>query len=106
MSDFITIGNLSEAEFFRWKLSLTEVFLAEAKGKLAQARVASMEKDVELVRLQIALAKHGLGDAQDSINGAKEAYRRFREEIKESKGFDLSDCVIDEITYEVRKEHS
>lgn len=94
---------LTKEQFLEWRLMIEKMLHSETKLKLQSALLNSMEKDVEIQKLRAMVYKAQVRTAQDENTAMKEEYNAHKKALEDSIGMSLSDCTIDEVTYEVRK---
>ena len=98
------LGKLSGEQFYMWRFKLSEMQLAEEKHKNDIKLLEMMNKDAEIVKLRTALFRLGtVENSKDKHSLAKKEYEAILDHLKEQLGFELKDCVVDEITFEVKK---
>lgn len=97
------IGQLSKEQYYKWRLYVEYMQHAETRCKLQGARVATHNMEAECHRLKHELMKNSLSDLQAEYNRSKDEYQKQREELEKELGFKMENCVVDEITLEVKK---
>jgi predicted metal-binding transcription factor (methanogenesis marker protein 9) len=94
---------LSPEQYYKWRNTISEMWLEESKLKEDGLRVIVMEKDAELSRLRTALYKSQTLNAQrEKVSLARSEYERCKKELENQLGISLSGCVIDDVTFEVK----
>ena len=97
------IGQMTKEQYLTWKNSLLNMHVAEFKSKLSHKMAVIMEKDQEIQRLKCQLYKTETNRYDMELNDIKQEFQDTRVLIEKELGFDLNDCIIDEITLEVKK---
>lgn len=97
------LGSLTPEQYWEWRFKIAEMQLAERATKIVEAQHALLQKDMEILRLNTSLFRRNIDAAEATQLANKNAYQAHRTDLEEKLGFNLTDCVIDEVTYEVRK---
>jgi RecG-like helicase len=101
--DPTSIGKMEPSKYWEWRCTIEELKTAKLNEKLAVYKKDLLTK--ELIIKQLELKNHAQIESkiyQEKIAAQKE-YERFKLSLEEDLGFDLKDCVIDDITFEVKK---
>ena len=94
---------LTKEQYLEWRLKIEKLMHSESKVKLQNALLTNMEKDVEVQKLRAMVYKAQVRAQQDDYNIIKSEYEAHKKELENVIGMSLSDCTIDEVTYEVKK---
>ena len=97
------LGKMKPSQYWEWKAKVTEVQFKEAKQLAEIRQFEIMQKDLEIARLRAMAFKNALHEHKINSDQAKKEYQEFREELSKKLGFDLKDCIVDEISFEVKK---
>jgi hypothetical protein len=97
------IGQLTKEQYLRWKNAILEMQNAELSKKLSEKTLALMDKQVENSQLRNILYKQEISSKMSAYDEAKKAYEETRKSIESELGVELTDCIIDEITLEIKK---
>ena len=62
-----------------------------------------MTREIENKKLKLALFKKTLSSASDAVKAAEKEYGEMKERIEKEIGMSLNNCVISDMTYEVKK---
>lgn len=103
MSEINILGTLSPADYWEWRTSVTELEKADYELKYRQCLLAMMEKDVELSRLRMGIYKQEIESFKDKVSSIKKDYEVFKKKLEDKSGYSLNNCVIDDVTFEVKK---
>jgi len=94
---------LKPARYWEWRTCIVEMQHAETKLKVSEMQYEMMLKDHEIARLKAALFKTTLSSLKESKELAKKEYDKLKERIEKDLGISLNGCVIDDITFEIKK---
>jgi hypothetical protein len=94
---------LTKEQFLEWRLKIEKLLHAETKVKLSNTILVNMEKDVEIQKLRAIVYKAQVRTQQEEYSIVKEEYEAHKKELENVIGMSLSDCTIDEFSYEVKK---
>lgn len=83
---------------------MAEMKVAELKCKQNVTQFELMKRDQEIHSLKAAIFKNVVQSSQELADAEKQNYTTFRKELEQTLGFELKDCVIDEVTFEIKKE--
>jgi hypothetical protein len=97
------VGKLSEAEYYKLALKMEEMQHELAKLKVKEQQTQLLEKDIDIMKLKLALHKQVIIDSRLSFDETKKSYEQFRDELSKTLGFELKDLVIDPYTFEAKK---
>jgi hypothetical protein len=105
MEEIIETGkHLSEVNYWRWRFLSCNIILNEVKYKESEVRYSNSAKDIELAKLKLDIFKLTvMARASEKITEAKEEYIKLKNEIEAELGFNLSECLIDDNTFEVKR---
>jgi uncharacterized membrane protein YgaE (UPF0421/DUF939 family) len=94
---------LNEGQYWKWRYFTCNIFLNEVKYKEAELRYTNMSKDMEIAKLKLELFRLSvLANAKEKVETVKAEYLELRKEIEESLDVSLTDCAIDDYTFEVK----
>ena len=99
------IGKIQEIDYLRLALKMEELQHEMSKSKIKEQQSSLLEKDLENLKLRIALHKQIVIDSRQSVNDLKKSYEEFREELSKKLGYELKDLIIDPVTLEVKKQN-
>lgn len=103
MNDINILGTLTPAEYWEWRTSVTELQKADFELKYKQCLLAMMEKDADIARLRMAIYKQELVSFTDKVSSVKSDYDSYKKKLEDKLGYSLNNCVIDDVTFEVKK---
>ena len=94
---------LTAAQYWEWRNTCTELFLANNKAKLAEVEALVFKRDVEIANGGAALHQATkVKTANEEALHASESYRKIKEVLESHLGVSLNGKLIDDITYEVK----
>lgn len=98
------LGQLTKADYWEWRTTIEEQKTAKLELELATLKLGGMEKDIELSKLKAALYRiNVITHHKEILKLRDDEYNRIKKQLEETIGSELKDCVIDEITYEVKR---
>jgi len=102
--ELITVGKLTESQYFKWKNGILSSQLAGEKSKVTTLQLELLKKDLEVLRLKTAAYSQVCATAESHFQNAKDEYSKLRIALEKEVGVSLTDVVIDEVTFEIKKE--
>lgn len=94
---------LNREDYWEWRTTIAEFNDAKSKLELNEARLKLLQKDVELSMVKQQLhAATLVRSSRESADSAKAEYHRFKKVLEEKLGRSLDNCVIDDVTFEVK----
>lgn len=97
------LSKITREQYFEWYSKILEMQLAESKSKELDEKINSMSKDIEIQQLRLAIFKNRQSPAKEKINNSKKEYENYKVQLETNLGISLNGCVIDDITFEVKK---
>lgn len=97
------IGKIEELDYYKFSLKMEELQHAQSKQKIKELHASLLDKDLENLKLRVALHKHLVSDGRAEVNEVLKGYNEFREELSNKLNIDLKDAVIDGVTLEIKK---
>lgn len=94
---------LDPKDYWEWRTSIAEMQIAEKDLKASQLQHGLILKDIEITQLKSAIFRNSLSTFEDKKNLAKKEYEALKKSIEEKLKISLNGCVIDDVTYEVKK---
>lgn len=94
---------LTELQYYKWKNSIQDMWLEETRLREAICKHSMMEKDLEIIKYKILLNKENLKTQKILVDDSKTNYEKLRSDLEQELEIELKDCVIDEITFEIKK---
>ena len=98
-----TLGQLERGDYWLWRHLISEMQLAESKAKIKEQSYAMADKDIEISKLKLAMYKETVKQAGLIAQDAKKAYEEYKLELEQKLGFSFNECVIDDVTFEIKK---
>lgn len=96
------MSKLSAEQYYEWRLAIEQMHHNETKLKSVRMMSALMEKDIEIQKLKQSLYKQTVKSQEDTFELSKKQYEELKSKIESQLGHSLSNCVIDEVTFEVK----
>jgi hypothetical protein len=94
---------LTATDYWEWRTTIAEFNDAKSKLELNETRLKLLQKDVELSMVKQQLhAATLVRSSRESADSAKAEYHRFKKVLEEKLGRSLDNCVIDDVTFEVK----
>lgn len=97
------IGKLTKEQYWEWRFKIAEMQKCQEKILAAERLGEMMRKDIEIAQLKVALYKNHVEQTRINLSSAKDEYESFKKDLTTIIGFEITDCIIDEITLEVKK---
>ena len=97
------IAVLDGADYWKWRTSIEELKNSQMKVEMMTAKDKANIATVAMQQMQANLFKQQVKSSQDN---KLEVERQYKEEIKRLEDkykISLSDCIIGDVNYEVRK---
>ena len=94
---------LTKEQFWKWNGYIEKMTHGETKLKLVRLQGLVSEKDLEILRLKIALFRQNIQIAEENYNNYKAEYEEVKKQLETELGLSLNGCSIDEITLEIHK---
>lgn len=95
--------HLEPVDFWIWKHYIAEMNAAGYEKKIIEMQYAIMLKELEMQKLRLQLLGQSVNDKESVKIKAGEAYQEFRKSLETKYDVVLSSCIIDEISYEIKK---
>lgn len=89
-------------QYWEWRTTVEEMDHSETKLKLIRMTHALMEKEIENQRLKSAMYKAQIKTQEEQHALAKKNYQELKLRIEKKIGQSLNNCVIDDVTFEVK----
>jgi hypothetical protein len=90
------------ALYWEYRCTLEELKVATLEQKRKILERDNMRKDMEIQQLKLVAFSKTIQNAAQSKVEAEKELARIRDIIESEVGMELKNCVIDEVTYEVR----
>lgn len=97
------VGKLEELDYYKLSLKMEQFQLVQSKQKIKEQQAALMDKDLEILKLRIALQKNIVSDGRAEVNDELKSYNEFRDELSKKLGIELKDAIIDGVTFEIKR---
>lgn len=96
-------SHLTKEEYFEWRTTIAELWLAEEKAKVTALTSKVMQRDAELLQAKVQVFNLTEGQSsQKSLKEARAEYDRYKAILESALGVSLNDKVIDGSTFEVK----
>lgn len=100
---FVVRGKLSDANYWKWRLTIEEGSTAKAKSEVAQLRCQLKVEEIEKQKYKLILLQKSFQEAQLNIKQSSEEYDKVKGEIEEEMEISLNGCTINPYTFEVQE---
>lgn len=97
------IGKLSEAQYWRWRITIEEMDHSKSKQEISHCHCKLKQLEIEKTNLQLVLSRKTFQNSQEAVKLSKEAYDHEKQKIENEVGVSFNGCVIDPHTYEIKK---
>ena len=98
------IGKLTPQDYWEWRTTFTEVEVERIKQLVAEQKLIVMQKDVEISQLKQRLFfLSAVKDSKDNFDRVKADADSWKKALEGRLGFVMQGCIIDDVTYEVRR---
>jgi len=95
--------NFTGEEYWRWRNSITEMWLDEQKVKVAELTMKLMQKEAELHSVKAQIFFHTeVEKRRSALCATRTEYDKLKSVLESKIGESLNGKVIDDFTYEVR----
>jgi hypothetical protein len=95
---------LSPEEYWKWRAYIAELWNAESKERAGKHEMINLQIKAQLAHMESQLFFYkNLKKLTDEVSMAKSIYNELKVELEEKLGISLSNCVIDEVTHEIKK---
>ena len=95
-------NKLSAGMYWEWRCTIEELKSEKLNEKRVHLERELMTKDIENRKLRLTLFKNVVSNSRAEVAKATKEYEDMKRRIEEQVGHSLDNCVIDDITYEVR----
>lgn len=101
--EYEATAEIDPALYWEWRATIEEMNVAKEKErcKIIENKLQLLE--IEYKKSQNKLFQQSASSATNKRKEAEKECKRMKEKIEEVVGFSLENCVIDDITFEVRK---
>lgn len=97
------LGKLKKADYLQWRVHIAEWQKSQKDLELYVEKGKVLESQLENLKLKIALHKKNLNAKQNNVNEFKSEYENYRTHLENKLKIKLVNCVIDDITLEIKK---
>ena len=94
---------LKKVDFVEWSLTIEQWNSAKHLQKIAELERDGLVKDSEIARLKATLKMQVVDTRKNEVAKCESEYNRFKGELEKRLDLSLDDCVIDPITYVIKK---
>jgi len=99
-----SVKRLTGEQYWKWRNTITEMWLAEQKFKTSEMELKFRAKEVELLQAKMQVFVEATVKARRSEAGeAKSEYFNFKRELEKELAIALDGKVIDDVTFEIRE---
>lgn len=89
--------------YWQWRTTIEEVKVAKLDRRRVELEKQTMLQDIEIKQLRLKLFQKVIEKAEQEVISVDAEYKRMREEVEKAVGMSLEDCVISDVTFEVKK---
>lgn len=102
LQDPSAIGKLSAGEYWEWRCTIEELKSAKLNSKRSALERELLSKELKIKQLELKLHSSKEEVAHKEQVRAKQEYDRFKKLLEDKLEHSLNNCVIDDITFEVK----
>lgn len=99
----LDVKKLSPSQYWEWRCTIEELKSSDLNFKRVILEQKVKELEIELRKKELAVFKEVIINASNEKDNLKKEYDVFKEKLEKEIGCSLSNCVIDDITYEIKK---
>lgn len=99
----IETPKLTPGQYWEWRCTIEEMKTAKLYLQLMEAKKSLIQRDIKILDYEGKLKLQTVNAAKQAEADAKKEYERFKGELESSLGMSFENCVIDDVTYEVKK---
>lgn len=96
-------AKLNADMYWEWRTTVEELKSAKLNERRIHLERELLNKEIENKKMRLALFKETVTSAQSEVLKATKEYEKMKQRIEEKVGFSINNCVIDDITLEVKK---
>jgi len=89
--------------YWEWRCTIEELKAAKLNEKRVHLEKELKQKEIEINKLRLALFRESVSSARKGVTSAETEYEKMKQRIEDKIGMSLNNCVIDDISYEVKK---
>ena len=89
--------------YWEWRCTIEELKSAKLNEKRVHLEKELKQKELEINKLRLSLFRETVASARRSTTNAQTEYEKMKQRIEDEIGMSLNGCVIDDISYEVKK---
>lgn len=89
--------------YWEWRCTIEELKNAKINEKRVHLEKELKQKEIEINKLRLAVFRETVASARRSAIEAEKEYEKMKQRIEDEIGMSLNGCVIDDISYEVKK---
>lgn len=97
------VANIEPALYWEWRATIEELNTARVEEKMHMLESKLKQTEIERQKLLLKLFSQQQSSKSNKRKKAEDECKRMKERLEEQIGFSLQDCVIDDVTFEVRK---
>lgn len=94
---------ISPELYWEWRCTIEELKTAKVNEKRIHLEKELKQKELEIQKLRLTMFKDIVSSARKGVTSAQNEYEKMKRKIEEQIGMSLNGCVIDDISYEVKK---
>lgn len=89
--------------YWEWRCTIEELKTSKLNEKRVHLEKELKQKEIEINKLRLALFRETVASARKGVVAAEQEYEKMKQRIEDEIGMSLNGCVIDDISYEVKK---
>lgn len=94
---------LTAGEYWQWRNTITEKWLADAKLNARQLELKVMSREAEMAQMRMQLHRQAVDACVASVEAAKQVYDETKAALEAKLGFSLNGKLIDDVTFEIKE---
>ena len=105
MSEIVGTGKkLTKEMYFELMKGASEIQKTKALLELIEQKQKVIVLESNILMLKAKLMKENILNAKKENDTAMQEYEKIKEKLEKKLKIELKNCVVDEITYEIKKE--
>lgn len=102
--DFEGTGvRLKDGQYWKWRLTIEEMQHASTTQSLRSLECKYQELQIQNDTLKLSALRSKLQEQVSAVSASKIEYDQVKKEIETDLGISLSNCLIDEHTWEIKR---
>lgn len=93
---------MTQEQFNKWRLYVEYIKHAETKKELMEHKGRVKELEIQNMVLRANIFRSQITQSADNVDAVKREYDTIKEELETDLGFSITNCVVDEVSLEVK----